>query len=229
MSSLPLGPRLAACLAPLLISAPALAQETIDIGTIRNEDIAVVQKILYPKAGRFEIGVHVGIMPFDAYTTTPNAAVSFTQHLSERTAVSVVGGVGYGLKTGTYRELESPTFGVAPYAYRYLGSALAGLEWTPFYAKLNVNGRKVIHFDAYFTLRAGATLEDSVVPGANITVAPTLSPGGGGRLWLGKVGALKLEIRDDLLLQYRELTEDWHFKQNANVMLGLLLLSGARK
>ena len=156
----------------------------------------------------------------------PNAQVSYVQHLTERVGVSIVGGVGYGFKTGIYRELESPTFRVAPFAYRYLGSALAGVEWSPIYAKMNLNGARVIHLDVYFTARGGATLETPVIPGQNLSIAPTVSPGGGVRLFLGKVGALKLEVRDDLMVHFRA-NEGSQFKQNANVTLGLLLFTGA--
>ncbi|MBX2799116.1 MAG: outer membrane beta-barrel domain-containing protein [Myxococcales bacterium] len=212
-----------------LTASPAVAQETIDIGMIRNEDVAVVQQLLYPKAGRVEIGLHAGVMPFDAYLTTPNGQFSWTQHLSERVGLSLVAGAGYGLKSGVYRELESPTFGVAPFAYRYLGSALVGLEYAPIYAKLNFNGARVIHFDVYFPLRGGLTVESSVIPDGGLAFAPTVSPGIGMRFFLGKVGALKFEIRDDLLLQYRSLTESFEFKQNANVTLGITLFSGKGK
>ena len=142
-----------------MLSTPAFAQETIDIGTIRNDDITVVQRLLYPKAGRAEIGLHVGVMPFDAYILTPNASLSYAQHLTEQFAFSFIGGAGYGFKTDTYRQLESPTIGVAPDAYSYLGSALAGLEWAPIYAKLNFGGARITHFDVYGALRGGASLE----------------------------------------------------------------------
>ena len=181
-----------------LLPVASHAQETIDIGTIRNEDVVVVQRLLYPKAGRTAVGLHIGVMPFDAYTITPNAAISFDQHLSEKLAISLIGGVGYGFKTPTYTLLESPTYGVAPYAYRYLGSALLGIEWSPIYAKMNINGARIIHFDTYFSLRGGATLEDSVIPGGGTSIGPTLSPGIGGRLFLGRTGALKIELRDDV-------------------------------
>ena len=39
---------------PLLASV-ALASEPVDIGVIKNEDIRVVQKVLYTKEGRMEI------------------------------------------------------------------------------------------------------------------------------------------------------------------------------
>lgn len=213
----------------LAAGTPAVAQETVDIGLIRDDDITVVQKLLYPKDNRAEIGLHVGVMPFDAYLTTPNAQLSFVTHLSESVGISVLAGGGYGFKTSVYRKLESPTFGVAPYAYRYLGSALGGLEWSPIYAKLNLNGARVVHFDVYFPLRAGLTVEQSVIPDGGMAFAPTLSPGVGGRFFLGRKAALKVELRDDLLLQYRSLTESMEFKQNADVTLGLVILSGGKE
>ncbi|MEZ4236138.1 MAG: outer membrane beta-barrel domain-containing protein [Myxococcota bacterium] len=213
----------------LLASSVAQAQDTVDIGVIRDEDITVVQKLLYPKAGRAEIGLHVGVMPFDAYLTTPNAQLSYVQHLSERLGVSILAGGGWGFKTSVYRQLESPAFGVAPYAYRYLGSGLGGLEWSPVYAKLNWNGGRILHFDVYLALRGGVSVESSVIPSGGIAIAPTVSPGIGGRFFLGRGSALKLELRDDLLLEHRSLTQSTEFKQNADVTLGLVILSGKKE
>ena len=214
--------------ASFLVSAPAMAQDTVDIGVIHDEDITVVQKLLYPKDDRAEIGLHVGVMPFDAYLTTPNAQLSYTQHLSERFALGLVAGGGWGFKTGVYRTLESPAFGVAPYAYRYLGSALVGVEWSPVYAKLNWNGGRILHFDVYLALRGGASLESSVIPDGGIAIGPTASPAIGGRFYLGRNTGLKLELRDDLIVERRQLTQSFEFKQNANVTLGLVFLSKAK-
>jgi outer membrane beta-barrel protein len=216
-------------LAALVCSAPAQAQDTVDIGVIRDEDITVVQKLLYPKDNRSEFGLHLGVMPFDAYLTTPNAQVSFATHFSEKVALSFIGGVGYGFKTGVYRELQSPSIGVAPYAYRYLGSALVGLEYAPIYAKLNWNGGRIIHFDVYFAGRAGLTMEQSVIPKGGTTLGPTISPAVGGRFFLGKGTAAKVELRDDLLVEYRSLVDGWKFKQNADVTLGLVFLSPVKE
>lgn len=214
--------------AALGAAAPARATETVDIGLIRDADITVVQKLLYPKDDRTELGLHLGVMPFDAYLTTPNAQLSFVKHLSESAAFSLMAGGGWGFKTGVYRKLESPAYGVAPYAYRYLGSVLAGLEWSPIYAKANWGGGRIVHFDVYFPLRAGLSVESSVIPDGGLGFAPTLSPGIGGRFFLGDKSALKVELRDDLLLEYRQLTESFEFKQNANVTVGLVLLSPAK-
>ena len=80
------------------LASNANAQETVDIGVIKNSERRVVQKLLYPKEGRTELGVHLGVMPFDAYLVTPNLQFSFDMHLSESLSVSTIVGGGYGLK-----------------------------------------------------------------------------------------------------------------------------------
>lgn len=217
---------LASALVALMVAPTASAQETIDLGVIRNEDITVVQKLLYPKAERTEFGLHAALMPFDAYVTNVGAQLSFNQHFNEKVSLSVIAGGGYGFKTAVYNKLESPAYGVAPYAYRYLGGALAGIEWAPIYAKMNVNGAKVVHFDTYLTARAGVTLEQSVINGGGTAIAPTLSPGIGSRLFLSKGAALRAEFRDDLMLQRRTLTNSTALKQNANITVGVTFFGG---
>jgi outer membrane beta-barrel protein len=208
-------------------ATPAMASETIDVGIIRDEDIRVVQKKLYDLGGRTELGAHLGLMPFDAYVTTPNVQISADFHLTDKVGISVVGGGGYSFKTGTYKKLESPAYGVAPYAFRYLGSVLGGVEWAPIYAKMNVN-QNIWHFDAYVAGRAGVTIETSLLPNGGTPIAPTLSPALGARVFLSKSSALRAEIRDDLMLQSRPLTQSTAFKQNLNVTVGLTVLTGAK-
>lgn len=217
-----------AALAGLLLAPAAHAQETIDLGVIKQEDVRVVQKLLYPKDGRSEFGLHLGIMPFDAYVTSPNVQISFNQHFTDTLSFSVMAGGGYSFKTSVYKRLESPAYGVAPYAYRYLASGIAGIEWAPVYAKMNVS-QKIIHFDAYLAGRAGVTLETSILPGGGTPIAPTVSPAAGMRLFVSPVSALRLELRDDLMLQSRALTSTMEFKQNANLTLGFTMLTESAK
>jgi outer membrane beta-barrel protein len=213
----------------LLTPASSLAQEAVDIGVIKNSERRVVQPLLYPKDGRTEIGIHLGVMPFDAYLVTPNLQVSFDMHLSEDFSISAVAGGGYGLKNGTYAELESPAYGVAPDAYRYLSSALVGATYSPIYAKMNLNGAKVIHFDVYGTARGGVTIEQSVIPKGGIAVAPTISLGLGTRFFWGSKYALRVEIRDDAMIERRKLTATTHLKQNANITVGFSFLSPVKE
>lgn len=217
--------RLAAASSCLLLASTALAQETIDLGKLTDDDLTVVQKQLYPKTGRTELGLHVGLMPFDAFLFTPNLQFSADLHQSEKLAISVLAGGGYGIKNGTTRQLESPTYGVAPFAYRYLASALVGAQYSPIYAKMNLGGAQVVHFDVYFAGRAGVSFEQSVIPDGAFALAPTLSPGIGSRFFLNDTTALRVELRDDVLLQRRALTSSWHIKQNAGVTVGITKLS----
>jgi outer membrane beta-barrel protein len=222
----------AVILTTLLATSSAFAQETVDIGVIKDSERRVVQKLLFPKEGRTELGFHLGVMPFDAYLVTPNLQVSFDIHLSESLSISTIVGGGYGLKNGTYAELESPTYGVAPDAYRYLASVLAGVQYSPIYAKMNLNGARVVHFDVYGAARGGVTLEQSVIPAGGIAVAPTVSLVIGTRFFWGERYAIRVEIRDDALIERRKLTSSTHFKQNANLTVGFSMLSpvkGKRK
>ena len=200
--------------------------DKVNIGVLHKDDLHVVQQVLYPKVGRTEFSAAVGIMPFDPYLTTPNAQLSFDIHQREQMSIGVVLGGGYGFKTAVTRTMESPAFGVAPYAYRYLASALVGVSWSPIYAKMSLGGAKILHYDVYLAGRAGATLETSVIPGGGLPVGPTLSPGLGMRLFLKERMALRAEFRDDLVLQRRKLTSSWALKQNANLVVGLSFLSG---
>lgn len=216
---------LAVLFAGLWSATPADAAETVDIGVLRNEDITVVQQLLYPKTRRSEFGVHLGYVGFDAYVKSPNVQLSYARHFDEQLAFSVLAGGGYGFKTAAYRELETPTYGVAPYAYRYIGSVLAGVEYAPIYAKLNLDGARVIHFDVYGALRGGVSVEQSVLPDGSMVFAPTLSPAVGARLYLSPSTAMHVAFRDDLMLQSRPLTQTTVFKQNANVTVGFTLFS----
>lgn len=212
-----------------LTALPAMAQETVDIGVLRDSDVQVVQKLLYPKAGRTELGVHVGYMPFDFATKTPNAQISFQMHTTDTLSLGAWAGAGWGLKSATYKDLESPTYGVAYNAYRYLGSLLAGAEWAPVYGKWSLSYKKVVHHDLYLAARTGVTLESSLIPTggtSRLAAGPTLGVGGGARVWLGDGAALKFELRDDIQLQRRALTESWHVKQNVNITIGYTMFGG---
>ncbi|MCO4745996.1 MAG: outer membrane beta-barrel domain-containing protein [Proteobacteria bacterium] len=212
-----------------LLLSGAQAQETVDIGVLKDSDVQVVQKLLYPKTGRAEFGLHLGYMPFDFATKTPNAQVSVQLHSSETLSFGAVVGAGYGFASRTYRELEGPQYGIAYYAYRYLGSALVGAEWAPIYGKNSLSHRQVVHHDLYGALRAGATLESSLIPTGGVSrlaLGPTVSPAVGARIWMSDGTALRLEVRDDIQLQRRALTSTWAVKQNVNVTLGYTVLTG---
>lgn len=215
----------------LLTAGPALAQETVDVGVLKNEDIAVVQKLLYSKEERTEFGAYVGWMPFDAYTTTPMAGIHVARHLSETLGFGVQLGGGYSLKNSAYRELEGPAYGVSPDAYRYLGSVMLDAQYSPIYAKMSWQGNNVLHHDIYGLLGVGLTVEQAMLPDNSMAFAPTLGPGIGARIYLSDKSMLKVQLRDDLLLEQRQKTADTQgtfLKQNVSITVGYSGL-GARQ
>jgi outer membrane beta-barrel protein len=212
----------------LLLASLALAAEPLDVGIIQNSDVRVVQRMLYTKANRFELGVHLAAMPFDGFTVTPQLALTGVRHFSEAIGVELQLGGGYGLKTGRYTELEGPAYGVAVEAYRYLASAEVDLQWSPIYAKMNFGGHKILHNDFYGLVGVGATLEQSVFPSADITIAPTVPVGIGTRIWLKDNLALRVEIRDNVMVEHRKTSDTVAMKQNVAVSVGLAFLNKAK-
>jgi outer membrane beta-barrel protein len=213
------------CAAGLTLSGTALAQETVDVGVLKQSDIKVVQRLLYPKATRTEMFGALGYMAFDPFLVTPNLQLGYTKHPNEDLAFGAVLGGGYGLKNTYYNELESAQYGIAPDAYRYLASLLGGVEYSPVYAKLNLSGKKVVHYDMFGAARAGVTFEQSVIPEGGFAVAPTIGLGLGARFFMKNNKALRVELRDDFLAEHRKLTDKWFLKQNVNFTIGISMLS----
>ncbi len=218
-----------AALAALCISTAAAAQDPVDLGVLRNEELVVVQDKLYRLEGRSELGFAVGVLPFDPYTVAPKVELSYGRHRSDTRAFRVQLGLGYGFKTWTYRELDSPAYGKVPEAYRYLASVLGTLEWTPIYAKMALGPDRILHHDVYVPVTFGLTLEQLVEPdlagdGLKFTAAPTVGAGLGFRVFLPDGRLLRIEARDDVLLEYRPASNTMAIKQNAGIYVGLGLL-----
>lgn len=223
--------KLCTVLAALLgTSAPALAADPVDLGVLQNQEIQVIQKRLHVKRGRTEMGVQMGVLPFDPYTVAPKIQATYGKHKSETQGWEVQLGLGYGLANRTYRLLDSPAYGKVPEATRYLGSITGGMVFSPIYAKMSHDGQKVYHHDIYFPVVAGLTIEQTVDPHLNATalerfaIAPTLGAGIGARIFLHDNKILRVEMRDDLMLQFRTGTGSWNFKQNIGIHAGLTIL-----
>ena len=211
-------------------SQSALADNPVDLGVLQNQDIQVIQKRLHPKDGRTEMGVQLGVLPFDPYTIAPKAQLTYGKHTAEDRGWEVQVGLGYGFANGNYRLLDSPAYGKVPEATRYLGSITGGLTFSPIYARMSANGEKVYHHDIYIPVVAGLTIEQTVDKHLNedalarFALAPTVGAGVGARVFLHNDMILRVEIRDDFMLQFRTGTGSWNFKQNIGIHAGITLL-----
>lgn len=217
-------PLLALTLGLLVARAPTASAEEatpLDLGMLRNSEVSVVQKMVYAKEGRSEVGLTVGLMPFDAYTWAPMVNGTYTLHRTETFGLEASLGGGYGFKTADYRELEGPAYGIAPEAYRFLGRVGVAAEWSPIYAKMNWKGRKIVHHDVFGILGATGTLERCVLPDGRFAVGPGATVGVGARIFRTGRSNVRVEIRDDVFVEKRDLTETWGVKQNVWVAAGL--------
>lgn len=215
----------------LATPAVAAAEETVDVGVLKKEDISVVQKMAFSKDGKTEYGLHLGIMPFDRYTTTPMAAFTAGHFFSEAVGAELQLAGGYGLTNGAFHELTSDAYGISPDAYRYLGSAMLDVQWSPIYAKINFMGKKVVHHDIYGLAGLGLTVEQAVIPDHSMAFGPTLGLGLGTRLFMGKSSILRVQIKDDIFPERRVKTADSQgtfLKQNVAITVGYTRLGGGK-
>jgi len=204
----------------------AMAQETVDLGTLRDQEIRVVQKVLYPKKGRTEVGFQMGGTVFDPYMKAPKIQITAGKHTSETLGYELQIGAGYGLPTSTYRQLGSAAYGVRPEAYRYLASVTAGVTWSPIYAKMNYQGQRVFHHDIYVPIVGGVTVEQLAWGEKYLAFAPTVGVGVGARIFRSDGMAVRVELRDDVLLQNRKQSGTLAVKQNIGIHVGVTRFGG---
>lgn len=148
-----------AALAAALLAHTAAAEPLPgkDLGVLENEEVKVVQENLYEKAGHLEIGAGVGLIPSDPWYRAGTFGLSGTYHLSEALGLELSGHFALGRPTRQAETLAD--FGGAAvdgYAPRALVSVDA--LWTPIYAKLNLLGQVVLHYDIYLSGGAGIYL-----------------------------------------------------------------------
>ncbi len=225
--------------ASLLLSSPVWAQDDastaspVDLGVLQDGELHVVQKMLYSKEGKTEVSLTAGLVPFDPYTTAPKAQLTFGRHLSEALGWEIQLGLGWGLKSRTYRELDSAAYGKVPEAYRYLASLTAGVQLSPIYAKMAWQGERIFHHDIYIPVVAGLTFERLVEPqlAANPFEAnawgPTVGAGLGARVFLPSGQMIRIEARDDVVFQRRPASDTWRVKQNFGIHVGISLFVGS--
>ena len=211
------------CLISLNFASPAHAQETIDVGVLKNQDLKVVQKQLYTKTDLKEFAVHAGVMPFDAFSITPKIEFSYANYFTDTLAWEGALGVGYGFKNSNYKQLAGPAYGIEPDVYRYLTSAIGNLQWAPVYAKMAYNGSNIFHYDVYGLAGGGLSVEQSFLPDKDLSFAPTVALGLGSRIFLADGSTLRIQIRNDVLFQQRAKTLDkqaLYLKQNTTLSVG---------
>ncbi|MBE2253100.1 MAG: outer membrane beta-barrel domain-containing protein [Myxococcus sp.] len=178
-------------LATALVFASAAAAQTQEL-----ENPGVTSAIQdRPYRMLHELDLWVGVLPLDAFYVGVYAQVSYVYHFSDRFAWQVGrGAYGLAARTPLRAELER-TFGVQPTANDevqfFVGS---DVMWKPFYGKLAVLNRAVIHGEVH--LLGGATLFKF----SNSGFRPGINIGGGGRIFLNRYVSFRLDLTHNVVL-----------------------------
>jgi outer membrane beta-barrel protein len=141
-----------------------------------------------------ELNLSVGVLPLDAFFKGIYAQVGYTFHFSDAFAWQVGrAAYSYPVMTGLREQLQRD-FGVLPTARDvveyFVGS---DLMWTPFYGKMAILNKAVVHGEMFFLL--GASLfkyTTAFRPGVNL--------GGGGRVFVSKWVSFRLDLTDTVIV-----------------------------
>lgn len=173
----------------LLVPAVASAQfqELENPGTV-----SAIQERAYRM--QHELDLSVGVLPLDAFYKGLYAQVSYTAHFTDFFAWQVGrAAYSYAAKTGLREQLERD-FGVLPTAFEevqfFFGTDLL---FKPFYGKLSVMNKSVVHGEVFFIL--GASLfkfTNAFRPGVNV--------GGGARVFVNRWVSFRLDVTNNFVI-----------------------------
>jgi outer membrane beta-barrel protein len=193
-------------------AAPAVADNEID-----EEQVATyaVQSRLFRLGG--ELDVEAGILPINAFNKGLTIGGSFTYHFSNAWAWEIINAayVYKQLDTGLKTELEE-NFEVQPTKIAAVDLLMSSsLVLKPFYGKLAVFNRRVIH--AEVSIPFGITLgrytnPQSYLPGPNLGLIF--------RVFLSPHTSFRIDVRENVLFNH------WHTRNELLVGLGFAFAWG---
>lgn len=129
-----------------------------NLGVLQNRELAAVQKPLFGTQNKLELSLHSGLLPIDPYVLGAIYGAQGTLHLDERLGLELALEAGTGWDTYASKALREQ--GIRVDAYFPRAVATLGAVYTPVYAKLNLLGKQVVHFDVALTAGAGMFLAE---------------------------------------------------------------------
>ena len=135
----------------------------VDISDIQNQywkahdkEFEVIQNKLFTRAGRIELAPLVGLYQRVDFQDTKTLGASVAFHFSEFVGAELMGYKMFSNDSSTlirFKETRGATIEFNQEHY-YIG---AGAILTPIYGKFSLFGKKISHFDLYFTPNLGIT------------------------------------------------------------------------
>lgn len=200
-----------------------------ELGLLANTDLAAVQKPLFSMRRKLEVSGHTALLPGDPYVVGVLGGVGAAYYFSERLAADVLLSYGNGFETFESTRLQELGVRVDSYTPRFVCSFNA--QWTPIYAKLNLLGYRVVHFDTSLTGGVGAFVARRTIyndveaspEAARFNLPASINVGINQRYFAriaNHTAALKLELRDYLYV-LRTVTDTSGIKHNWFLSLGI--------
>ena len=193
----------------LLASSGAFAQDAgvmdkyLDKYWGKKRSVKVIQKRLFEKDGRHELGLFFGTVPNDEFMLYFPVGGRYNYYFSEDLGMEVFGeyliekesDLSAFLEDPQYLDVQIQTF----LPQKLLWTAGLAFLWSPIHGKIGLFTSKLFHFDVHLALGAGAlgtevrTKEEGGARTGKIDVAA--NAGAGARLYLTDYFALRLEYR----------------------------------
>ena len=175
----------------LAVGISATAQAA-DYAPDDTGEVAAIQNRTYHMGQEFDFSL--SLLPYDAFYKAITPEASYTFHFTDALAWEAVR-FGYALDFDTNLKTQLLQLGAAPTLIEEVKLFLSSdVVWSPFYVKSALLNRYVLYGEIYGVL-GGAAFDTTQAwrPAGNI--------GLGGRLFLNKVLSIKLEVRENLLIE----------------------------
>lgn len=144
--------------------APSKQEESSEEELIKTETrlITVVQRQRFLKKGRFDLQPQIGISVNDPYVRHYSLGAEFNYWLTNRMALGITGTGFIGAKTPRYDNIRFQE-GILLTANKVLWQASANFLYNPFYGKISIFNRALMHWEAYVQLGGGG-IQTKIIP-----------------------------------------------------------------
>lgn len=159
----------------ILFSPTALAEESasptpapvnpeaVDISDLEQDywrpnkdELEVVQNRRFDKKGRFEVGLHYGLLQGEDFENSSSMGLSGTYNFSNMWFLELSHHRFSSSDNDFLRSLRTQ-YGFTPNYNREENQTAAQIGWVPIYAKFSLLGQKISHFELYLAAGPGLT------------------------------------------------------------------------
>ncbi len=171
-----------------------IEKQLVEIGSIPNEEVVVVQKKYTKKNFRHELTpIRFGGLPFGDIRRTLFAGASYTLHLNDAFALELFDFTyTKDFFTGFTDDINASQSGpkkIKPDVQRLLYMLTPGIQFSPMYGKASTMSHWIAYIEPYLSLNAGLAKTES-------STYFTFAPGLGLRVFFKEWFSMKVEFRD---------------------------------